>query len=64
MNVGQCNCQMKFKMWVVQWLHSYFFFNKLILETDNFHWDSFISIGSPHHPKPIEDIKVTSKKIR
>lgn len=38
-------------------------FNKVILETDNFHWDSFVSLCNPLHPEPMEDIKVTSKKL-
>lgn len=38
-------------------------FNKVILETDNIHWDSFVSLCNPLHPEPTEDIKVTSKKL-
>lgn len=62
MNVGWCKWQIKFGKWVFLNLHSYFFENRMIFETDNFLWESFISLCNPLHPEPMEDLKVTSKR--
>lgn len=61
MNAGWCDCQIKFNKWVFIKLHSYFFLNRVVLETDNFHWESLISLCNPLYLEPIEELKVTSK---